>query len=469
MAAKPNMAPMKLLIATAALSLATSTMAQTQTPTRTEPEPDHSYLNPALEIVGFDFLLNRFNRKFSGVSDYDVSVGTIRRNLRGPWVTDNDPFKINQFAHPYQGSIYHTAARSSGLGYWTSTAYTFAGSAWWEITGEQTPPSKNDQVASGIAGSFLGEPLYRMARLMSGRSSGVPQVWRDWAAAAISPAYGFNHLVYGSRFDAAFDDHDPVYYSRLRLGANRNLGPQSRGADVRRQDAEVDFAIDYGLPGQRGYTYNRPFDYFALRAMATTANGVEMLSTRGLLWGGSYGEGDEFRGIMGIYANYDYLAPQIFHVSTTALSIGSTGQWSPSPSLTMQGTLLAGVGYSAASIRRPTPDDKNYHYGMAPRFGGSLRVIAGSRVSWDLDAEEYLLGRIANRNAGRDNIARVDTALTLRLAGRHAVGVKYSWSHRNPNVPGSGERPQTLATVGLYYTLLGLDDFGTVTWKKDHE
>ena len=43
---------------------------------------------------------------------------------------------------------------------------TFAGSAMWEIAGEDTLPSRNDQVASGIAGSFLGEALFRMSSLV---------------------------------------------------------------------------------------------------------------------------------------------------------------------------------------------------------------------------------------------------------------------------------------------------------------
>jgi len=49
--------------------------------------------------------------------------------------------------------------------------------------------------------------------------------------------------------------------------------------------------------------------------------------------------------------------------------------------------------------------------------------------------------------------------------GRHALGVKYTWSHRGASYPGVGDRPQTLATVGVYYTLLGLDTFGTVDWR----
>ena len=62
---------------------------------------------PALEIVTFDLLLSNFNRATSGSHDYDVSWHSIEHNLRGPWVVDNDPFSVNQFAHPYQGSLYH--------------------------------------------------------------------------------------------------------------------------------------------------------------------------------------------------------------------------------------------------------------------------------------------------------------------------------------------------------------------------
>jgi hypothetical protein len=105
---------------------------------------------------------------------FEVTSQTIRRNLRGPWVIDDDPFQVNQFGHPYQGAMYHGIARSNGLNYWTSMAYTFASSALWEIAGETTPPSRNDQIASGIAGSFLGEPLFRVSRLLLERADHGP-------------------------------------------------------------------------------------------------------------------------------------------------------------------------------------------------------------------------------------------------------------------------------------------------------
>ena len=57
-------------------------------------EARKSYDTPALEIVGFDILLNRFNRYFTrGRRDYAVSFSSIRQNLRSGWGTDNDPFQ----------------------------------------------------------------------------------------------------------------------------------------------------------------------------------------------------------------------------------------------------------------------------------------------------------------------------------------------------------------------------------------
>lgn len=56
---------------------------------------------------------------------YGTTYSSIRENLSGRWVVDTDPFAVNQFMHPYQGSIYFGFARSTGLGYWESLGYTF--------------------------------------------------------------------------------------------------------------------------------------------------------------------------------------------------------------------------------------------------------------------------------------------------------------------------------------------------------
>ena len=159
---------------------------------------------PGFDIVVFDFLLNRYGKHFIDGAAYDVNASSVRRNLHSAWVLDNDPFSTNQFLHPYQGAMYHGFARSAGLNYWESLGYTFAGSMLWELAGETTTPSRNDQIASGIGGSFLGEPLFRMANLMLEKSEHLhlPLFWRELTAAVISPATGFNRLAYGGRFKA---------------------------------------------------------------------------------------------------------------------------------------------------------------------------------------------------------------------------------------------------------------------------
>jgi len=439
--------------------------AAASAPGRADAAAPSPLLLPAAEIVAFDVLLNRYNHRFSGSTDYDVTLSSIRRNLRGPWVVDNDPFRVNQFAHPYQGSLYHGAARSLGHDYWSAAAYTFAGSVFWEIAGEQTPPARNDQVASGIAGSFLGEPLFRMAHLLLKRRSAVPFHWHEWGAALVSPPVGLNRVLFGDRYDA-FDDHDPAYYGRLRLGVNHVVQERlGTTTDVRRNDATIDFALDYGLPGLPGYAYTRPFDYFAFQVTGSSAHGIQYLATRGLLAGSDYAPAGSVRGIWGLYASYDYLSPQIFNLSTTALSLGTTAQWWVSRGIALQGTALAGLGYSAASTSRGVAADRDYHYGMAPRIGIALRATSDARWSLDAGADKYLLGRVANRAAGRDDITRAEAALTWRVRGLHAIGVKYTWSHRAASFPVIGARPQTLATIGVYYTLLGQQTFGAVEWR----
>ena len=102
---------------------------------------------------------------------------------------------------------------------------------------------------------------------------------------------------------------------------------------------------------------------------------------------------------------------------------------------------------------------------MAPRLGLALRLTSGNRGSFDVSGQKYFIGRIANRSAGKDDISRVDAAFTWRIHERHAIGVKYVWSHRNSSFPVAGDRAQTVATVGVFYTLLGFDGFGVADWR----
>ena len=220
-----------------------------------------SYLIPALEIPAFILALNGVarlvypNEREGGKKVYSSTPSTFANNVaHEPWGFDQDPFNTNQFNHPYQGSMYYGFARSAGLGFWESSAYTFAGSFLWETGGETTAPSINDQIASGIAGVFFGEALFRMASLMLEGGGEKPGFWRELGATVISPPTGFNRLVFGERFAPVFPSHDPATFWRLRFGAffNDHLNDQGELSPVGKTQATADFSMDYGLPREAG-------------------------------------------------------------------------------------------------------------------------------------------------------------------------------------------------------------------------
>ena len=463
----------RILAAAFLLSAAVAGQAQAQTEASAAAkdapkiEPSRDLALPLYEIIGFDILVNRVNHCCgTDRGDYAVTLDSIRRNLHSSWTVDSDPFKVNQLGHPYQGSMYYGFARSAGFGFWESTGYALAGSALWEIAGEKTPPSRNDMVSTGIGGSLLGESLFRMANLVLEKGGGMSPFWRETVAAAVSPSNAFNRFLGDRGPSTVFSSNGAEYYSRLQLGLMGTVQNQQGNSTASvKNEVQADFALDYGMPGKEGYVYRRPFDYFAFQATASSANLFESVMTRGLLFGRDYKAGPDYRGIWGLYGSYDYISPQTFRISSTALSLGTTGQWRHKD-VVLQGTAMAGLGYAAVGTINSLAAgvDRDYHYGVAPQALLAGRAIFGDRSSLDLTLREYFVSDVGNRG-GHDNIARADVAYTWRIKHQHAVTVKYLWNRRDANYPDIGNRGQARGTFGIFYTLLGTDHFGAVDWK----
>jgi hypothetical protein len=420
-----------------------------------------AYALPLGEVVLFDALLNLVNRHTIG-NEYKTTIDSIRDNLHSSWTIDRDPFSTNQLGHPYQGSMHYGFARSAGLSFWESTGYALAGSALWEIAGETTPPSANDLINTGIGGSFMGEALFRLASLLL-ENDEVPPLWREVGAALIQPSTGFNRLAFGKRFDQVFASRSPATYSRADIGfsgtAEQTTGTSTTKLD--RNELQADYAIDYGLPGKPGYAYRRPFDLFSFQATVSSANGFENLMTRGLLVGRAYDAGPDVAGVWGLYGSFDYIAPQVYRVSSTALSVGTTGQWWVTPSVAMQGTALLGVGYTAVGTTESSADT-DYNYGMAPQALVAWRTILGDGVALDITGRAYFVSRVASvPDRGRDIIGRIDAGLTWRAYKRHGVSIKYLGNIRDANYAGV-DQSQSRNTIGLFYTYLGEDGLGAV-------
>jgi hypothetical protein len=451
--------------------------AETTQPLSWETGTGKSYLIPALEIPAFLLLLNGYDRlaypnsvESSGEKTYNTNLSTFWDHLNhGPWGVDTDAFNVNQFMHPYQGSMYHGFARSAGLNYWESLFYTNVGSFLWETGGETSHPSINDQFASGIGGSFFGEALFRMASLVLEGDGGKPGFWRELGATILSPPTGINRLAFGDRFKPVYPSHDPATFWRLRLGVSpkSDLNDQGVSSTIRRNEATADFSMAYGLPGKPGYSYTRPFDYFHFEftSLGNTDNPFDNVMIRGLLLGKDYEAGNSYRGIWGLYGGYDYISPHIFRVSSTSVSLGTTFQWWLAQAVALQGSLLGGVGYAAAG-NVVQVGQRDYHYGAAPQGLLSLRLILGDRAMLDLTGRAYYLTGMGGEDpGGREAIDRLNMGLTVRIYGRHALGIQYNTSTRDARYPNRADSHQTVETVSLVYTLLGNPGFGAVEWR----
>jgi hypothetical protein len=427
-----------------------------------------SYLIPAIEIPGFLLALNGFDRIVYGDDEdtYDMSLSTFWDHLvHGGWQFDEGAFKTSQIAHMYSGTLYYGFARSSGLNFWESSAYTFLGSLLWELGGETTPPSVNDQVASGIAGILVGEPLFRMASLLLESGGTEPGFWRELGAALISPPTGLNRLVFGDRFKAVFPSRDPAVFQRVRLGVrvNTNISERDGSKSVDRTEAIGAYSMDYGLPGKPKYNFTRPFDYFhfELTGTSNSPNNLASFMTRGLMLGKKYESRDTYRGIWGLYGSFDCAYLPSFTVWNTAASLGTTAQWWLASAVALQGTALGGIGYGwAGNVSQSS--EKDYHYGMSGQGLLSLRLIFGDVAMLDATGSTYYIGDLGTKAKGSETLGRLNAELTVRIYGPHGLGIQYNAWNRDAHFSYRADSHQRERTFSFVYTLLSDRKFGAV-------
>lgn len=402
-----------------------------------------SLLVPLLDNAAYVFLLNQFNRNFLDDKErYRTDWSTAEENLTHRWVIDDDRFVTNQLLHPYAGLMYHGFARSAGHGYWASLGYTHAGSFFWEIAGEDTPPSVNDQISTGFSGSFLGEAVFRLASLIL-EENVVPGVRRELATAALSPSTGFNRLAYGDRFDAVFPSRKPAVSLQAAAGirAADHVPDENISPRIERTEATAEVDIEYGIPGKTGYRHTRPFDYFHFHLSAASATVFDRLTTYGWLTGQTYSSKNG-RGIWGFYGGYDYIAPQVFRLSTTSLALGSTFRWRPGKNLTLQSSALVGGAYGMIGAM-DDDNERDYHHGGSPRGSISLLLNFSGRIAAKYNMQAYYFDQ------HNESFVLHDLAVTWLFRRSHGISLKVVETRRNASDAFLAEG--AVRTIGLSY------------------
>ncbi len=478
----------RCLIAGAGLVLAIA-RAPAQSPPAAVPSREadtsarRSNLLPLAENAAFLVGLSAYDRVAyanqvqDGKKVYSSTLSTTWEHLRRQtWVHDQDPFNVNQFAHPYQGATMYAIPRTTGHRFWSSLIQADIGSFIWKMAGETDPPSINDMITTGQAGALLGESLYRMSELVLRNHPGEkPNRLHSTLATLLSPPNVVNRKVYGRRFRSQLSDTLPVTSWQLRLGATANALARNYSSPVSllRRDATAEFWMSYGLPGLPGYDYARPLDYFDFQMsfLSSAANPIENVMIRGLLVGRQTKNRTNERGIWGLYGSYDYISPYLFRVSSTALSIGTTRQFWLTPGLALQGSLLGGAGYGAAGSTTVVPGTptnaaiRDYHFGITPQALATARLIANDRLMLDAAGREYYVSGLGSDDVhGSETIFRGNAGFNVRVVGGHAFGVRYVASTRTARYGKLANVHSVEGTITFAYSFLGSDHFGAVRW-----
>jgi hypothetical protein len=220
-----------------------------------------------------------------------VGTRSWGENLRRGLVWDDNTFHVNNFSHPYHGSLYHNSARGSGFGFWASVPFVAAGSATWEFFGETITASLNDLVTTTLGGVALGEVTYRLSTLL--RSRARTGFGRELGAFALSPMARTQGLL-----------HQAGETMRI-LAESRTTEPAQFAMGRYSGQTFIELAVRYGNPFDPGVL--RPYDMFELRFQLSphSSEVIQHLAISGLLTRTRLSRSKQSELMLGVFQHYD--------------------------------------------------------------------------------------------------------------------------------------------------------------------
>lgn len=364
-------------------------------------------IKAAAEVFGLNMGVWAFDRYVSNAEFAEISINTIRHNIKNGFVWDNDRFSTNLFAHPYHGNLYFNLARSNGMSFWQSAPYAIGGSLMWETSMENEPPAINDFIATPIGGIALGEVTHRLSDLVLDDSrTGGSRVTREILAGLICPMKSLNRLISGdawkvrSRHYKYHDDEGiPVRFSAglyERYIADDNS--LFKGENV----ANINLRVDYGDPLDGDS--EEPYDYFSLQAGFNVAGNQPLISQINLVAkiAAKYMEplpGHQM--LVGIFQHFDFYdsEPVIDHSERSPFKLAETaavglGMIYQLPTANKRVSIRQSSFINAILLGGSISDhyhvvDRNYNMGSGFSLKGRTEINFKGYADFSLDVQHY--------------------------------------------------------------------------------
>jgi hypothetical protein len=395
---------------------------------------ERSWLVPLGEILAGDAIA--WGTAYAAGKEWaKITPETVRSNLTGPWTFDPNGFATNQLGHPYQGHVYFAAARAGGFSFWQAAAFPAVASTLWELVAETERPSINDAITTPVGGTFLGEVLFRLSRMVLESGGLHPSPARQWASAVLSPPAAVAYALTGNRYRTRSEAPIP-YAFEARLGGSFS-GSSYRDGEYEGTAGLVSASLQvtHGLPSGT-WRLREPFDHFDFHVAGLgQARPSMVLQARGLLegWESGGGASRAFTGLWGVYETNTF---EDFRASTSAVGFGTTGQWAASNGIALQGTALLAAGFGAAGSREGSEVVADYHYGAGGFALLEARILAADRGAIRLALRQFFVGaRISPDAKGHEAVAYHTFGATLRVFGHHAVGLDVTRARRWAGFP----------------------------------
>ncbi len=340
-------------------------------------------------VVGINVGVWAFNRYIVKEDFANISINSVKENIKHGFIWDNDKLSTNMFLHPYHGSLYFNSARSNGYNYWQSGLFAFGGSAMWELFMESEYPSTNDIIATPIGGMALGEVFYRLSdMIIDNRATGVERIGREMGLFVLSPMRGLNRIIDGDMWRQQSTSGRQYGKSRCNLSISAGM----RVLDFNRWnlDKSIGFASEINVEyGDRFNSKNEnPYDFFVLKVGLNVQKSqpiLDQVNLMGRLFNRELIDNPKNKLNLGLYQHFDFYDSDTIseeigttpYKFATPASVGcglhfqqlNVGNWDFSVEAHANGILMGGVLSDYYQL-------KNRNYNVASGFGTKVNINA---------------------------------------------------------------------------------------------
>ncbi len=362
-------------------------------PGSTPAEPDAWGIRPSYgwalgEALAINFGASAFNEYVRDANFNQISPRSWWDNLEEGFTYDDNEFATNQFIHPFNGSCYYNAARSNGLGFWSSYGVAMIGAFHWEWMGETHPMSFNDLIATGVGGAAMGETMYRFSSMMlDNEATGSRRFFREAGGFLVDPVRGFNRIVSGRAWKVRpnpsdrMDTNPSLQFNGLSVGWRRIANGNYPSLEHDTTDYMfTQYLHEHGSVWDN--TRRGPWDYFMFDGQVNFGDKTKFgkLNMQGNWVTTPIGGSEENKHMGAFIQLFEYQNSNAYEYGGQSLGVSVYSRWARDTHLSFEtrfdllATLMGAVNADASELADVADPERLREYDYGPGGGGRAVV-----------------------------------------------------------------------------------------------